>query len=269
MGPGFSESYSENPTLVREYAHAIVLGLQGDPGKPDFPARQSRHRDPPNISSPMRGTFEGRDQGGARITEEQLRDLHSPGYVAAIGAGVQVVMASFSSWQGQKYHGYHGLLTDVLKDRMGFDGFIVGDWNAHGQVEGCTVTSCPAAINAGLDMFMAPDSWKGLYDSTLAQVKSGEIPMARLDDARSSHSSREAARRGCSKRASRRAARRAASSSCWARPSIARSRDKPCAESLVLLKNANKVLPLKPKHESAGGRRRRATTCRNRTAAGR
>ena len=102
------------------------------------------------------GTFEGRDQGDARASEEQLRDIHGAPYTVAIGAGVQAVMASFSSWQGAKIHGHRGLLTDVLKERMGFEGFVVGDWNAHGQVEGCTTTSCAAAINAGLDMFMAP-----------------------------------------------------------------------------------------------------------------
>ena len=80
-------------------------------------------------------------------------------------------------------HGDRDLLTDALKERMGFDGFVVGDWNAHGQVPGCTQHICAAAINAGLDMFMAPDSWKGLYDNTLAQARSGEIPLARLDDA--------------------------------------------------------------------------------------
>jgi beta-glucosidase len=66
---------------------------------------------------------------------------------------------------------------------MHFDGLVVGDWNAHGQVPGCTNTDCPASIDAGLDMYMAPDSWKGLYASTLAEAKSGRIPMARLDDA--------------------------------------------------------------------------------------
>jgi len=66
---------------------------------------------------------------------------------------------------------------------MGFDGLVVGDWNAHGQVPGCTNISCPASINAGLDMFMAPDSWKGLYENTLAQARSGEIPAERLNDA--------------------------------------------------------------------------------------
>jgi beta-glucosidase len=103
--------------------------------------------------------------------------------VAAIDAGVMTVMASFSSWQGVKNHGNRTLLTDVLKGRMGFDGFVVSDWNAHGQVDGCSNESCPQAINAGIDMLMAPDSWKGLYRNTLAQVRSGEIRMARLDDA--------------------------------------------------------------------------------------
>src|SRR3546814_2115804 len=75
------------------------------------------------------------------------------------------------------------LVTGVLKDRMGFGGFVVSDWNAHVQVAGCTNQSCPQAINAWLDMYMAPDSWKPLWHSLLAQVKDGTIPMARLDDA--------------------------------------------------------------------------------------
>src|SRR3546814_5924119 len=61
------------------------------------------------------------------------------------------------------------IVTGVLKDRMGFGGFVVSDWNAHGQVAGCTNQSCPQAINAGLDMYMAPDSWKPLWHSLLAQ----------------------------------------------------------------------------------------------------
>ncbi|HWK50304.1 MAG TPA: glycoside hydrolase family 3 protein, partial [Steroidobacter sp.] len=239
------ESYSENPMLVREYAHAIVLGLQGDPGKPDF-LRGGNHV----IATAKHfladgGTFEGRDQGDARITEEQLRDLHAPGYVAAIGAGVQVVMASFSSWQGKKITGHEGLLTDVLKERMGFDGFIVGDWNAHGQVEGCTTVSCPAAVNAGLDMFMAPDSWKALYDNTLAQVRSGEIPMARLDDAvrRILLVKLRAGLFEAGKPSTRPSGGKFDLLGAPEHRAVARQAVR---ESLVLLKNANKVLPLKP-----------------------
>jgi len=73
-------------------------------------------------------------------TEEEIRDIHGAGYPPALEAGVQSVMASFSSWQGKKLTGHKGLLTDVLKGQMGFDGFIVGDWNAHGQLDSCTNT---------------------------------------------------------------------------------------------------------------------------------
>jgi beta-glucosidase len=80
-------------------------------------------------------------------------------------------------------HGNRSLLTGVLKDRMGFDGFVIGDWNGHGQVPGCSGTDCPASFNAGLDMAMAPDTWKGLFETTVRQVREGAIPMARVDDA--------------------------------------------------------------------------------------
>ena len=115
--------------------------------------------------------------------ERELVRLHAQGYPPAINAGALTVMVSFSGWNGVKHHGNRSLLTDVLKGRMGFDGLIVGDWNGHGQVPGCTATNCAAALNAGLDLFMAPDSWKGLFDSLVADVRAGRVPMARLDDA--------------------------------------------------------------------------------------
>jgi beta-glucosidase len=176
------EGYSEDPGLVASYAGIFVRGLQGEPSSPDF------LRGKYVISSTKHfladgGTENGRDQGDARIPETVLRDVHNAGYVPAIEAGVQTVMISFSSWNGVKHHGNKGLITDVLKKRMNFDGFTVGDWNAHGQVPGCTNDNCPQALNAGLDMYMAPDSWRGLYDNTLKQVKDGTVPMERLDDA--------------------------------------------------------------------------------------
>ena len=128
-------------------------------------------------------TEDGVDQGDALISEEELARVHAAGYYSSIPAGVQTVMASFSSWQGRKLHGDKELLTDVLKVKMGFNGFVVGDWNGHGQVPGCINTDCPQSLNAGLDMYMAPDSWKGLYESTLQHVKDGNITIERLDDA--------------------------------------------------------------------------------------
>jgi len=176
------EGYSEDPKLVASYAGEFVKGLQGDPGSPGF--LKGRHV----ISSTKHfladgGTENGRDQGDSKASETELRDIHNAGYVPAIENGVQTVMISFSSWQGQKLSGHKGLMTDVLKKRMNFDGFTVGDWNGHGQVAGCTNDNCPQAFNAGMDMFMAPDSWKGLYENTLKQAKDGTIPMERLDEA--------------------------------------------------------------------------------------
>lgn len=180
-GRGY-EGFSEDPALVASYSDRIVQGLQGTYGESDFMA-------PGKIISAAKhftgdgATDDGRDQGDASISEEDLRDIHTAGYLPALKANAQTVMVSFSSWQGKKMTGNKGLITDVLKGRMGFNGFVVSDWNAHGQIPGCSNTSCAQAFNAGIDMFMAPDSWRGLYENTLAQVKSGEISMARLDDA--------------------------------------------------------------------------------------
>ena len=115
------------------------------------------------------GTDGGVDQGDASISEEALRDIHGAPYGPAIENGVATVMASFSSWQGGKMTGNQSLLTGVLKERMGFGGFVVSDWNAHGQVEGCTNDACPQALLAGIDMYMAPDTWKPVYDDLLAE----------------------------------------------------------------------------------------------------
>lgn len=176
------EGYSEEPEIVRSFASAIVEGIQGRPGDPDF------LRGPHVLASAKHflgdgGTDGGRDQGDNLYSEREFRDLFGSAYPPAIGAGVQTVMTSYNSWFGTKSTGNRALLNDVLIERFGFDGFVIDDWNAHGQVPGCTATSCAAAFNAGVDMFMAPESWRGLYENTLAQVRSGEISMARLDEA--------------------------------------------------------------------------------------
>ena len=180
-GRGY-EGYSEDPELVAEFAGVFVEGLQGRVGDEDF-LGDTRVMSTVKHYVGDGGTVNGKDQGDSVISEAQLRDVHAAGYPPAIEAGAQGVMASFNSFHGEKLHGHRGLLTDVLKERMNFGGFIVGDWNGHGQIPGCSNTDCAATFNAGLDMAMAPDSWRGLYESTLAHVQSGEIPMERLDDA--------------------------------------------------------------------------------------
>ena len=176
------ESYGENARLVREYAAAMVEGLQGTPGTPQFLDAAHVVATPKHFLGDG-GTEGGRDQGDNPSPERELRDIDAAGFEAAITAGAQTVMASYSSWQGLKMHGNGALLTGVLKGRMGFDGLLIGDWNGHAQLPGCTAGSCAAAVNAGIDVLMAPDGWRELSASLLAQVRSGEIPAKRLDDA--------------------------------------------------------------------------------------
>jgi len=176
------EGYSEDPEIVRSYAASVVKGLQGTVNH-DF-LGDSRVISTVKHFIGDGGTEKGDDQGDNIASEQALFDLHAQGYVGGLTAGAQSVMASFNSWHGKKNHGSKYLLTDVLKERMGFDGFVVGDWNGHGQVAGCTNESCVQAVNAGLDIFMVPTAaWKPLYHNLIAQVKAGDIELSRIDDA--------------------------------------------------------------------------------------
>ena len=178
------ESFSENPALVRSYAGAYVRGLQGSLREDGSVVATAKH------FMGDGGTDQGKDQGNTLASRAQMINIHGQGYYSALDAGAQTVMASYNSWNDVaagvdygKMHGNRTLLTDALKTRMGFDGFVVTDWNGIAQVTGCTNDSCAKAINAGIDMVMVPDDWKSFIANTIAQVERGEIPMARIDDA--------------------------------------------------------------------------------------
>jgi beta-glucosidase len=176
------ESYSEDPQLVAKLAEQLIIGLQGEIGT-------STYLDEQHVLATAKhfladgGTIGGDDQGNAAISEADLINIHLPGYVAAINAGVGSIMASFSSWNGEKMHGNTYLLNQVLREKLHFEGLVVGDWNGHGQVPNCTNDSCPESFNAGVDLMMVPYDWKSMYQLTLNQVQQGLIPMARLDQA--------------------------------------------------------------------------------------
>ena len=236
------EGYSEDPKIVHDYSAAIVNGLQGK-ADGDFLSDK-------RVISTVKhfigdgGTVDGDDQGNNIDSEQSLFDIHAQGYVGGLSAGSQSVMASFNSWNGVKNHGNKYLLTDVLKTRMGFDGFVVGDWNGHGQIKGCTNESCPEAVNAGLDIFMVPTgAWKPLYENTIAQVKAGKISMSRIDDA-VARILRVKLRAGLFEKPS--PAKRLYSGKteligAQAHREVARQAVR---ESLVLLKNKNNLLPI-------------------------
>ena len=176
------ESYSEDPDLVAKLGAALIVGQQGSPGSEDFLGDGRVFVTAKHFFGDG-GTERGVDQGDVNGDINALLDLHGRPYPAAIDAGVQAVMASFNSINGRKMHGNKELLTDVLRGQMGFDGLVVGDWNGHGQIKGCTVTDCPQSLMAGLDIYMVPDDWKVLMETLIAQVKDGTIPMARVDEA--------------------------------------------------------------------------------------
>lgn len=237
------ESYSENPELVRQYAAAMVEGLQGTPGTPEFLDGAHVLATPKHFLGD--GGTSGMDQGDNLATEKELIDIDSVGYQSALAAGAQTVMASYSSWHGLKMHGNHALLTDVLKGRMGFDGFVIGDWNGHAQLPGCTPVSCVAAVNAGLDMLMAPDGWKELQANLSAQALSGELPASRLDDAvrRILRVKLRAHLLSEGRPSARAYAGHYELLGAPAHRAVARQAVR---ESLVLLKNRNHLLPLSP-----------------------
>ena len=174
------EGYSENPELVSMLGEAMILGLQGE---------GDSFLDDNHVLATAKhflgdgGTKDGIDQGNTIINEQELRDIHGEPYFAAIGSCIQTVMASFNSWNGEKAHGSDYLLQNILREQMGFDGLVVGDWNGHGQVPGCSKENCPQSFNAGVDIFMAPDEWKPLYENTIDQARNGQISIERLDEA--------------------------------------------------------------------------------------
>ena len=234
------ESFSSQGPLVREYARSYVRGLQGHFGDANVLATAKHF-----IGDGA--TDGGKDQGVAKVSHREMINVHGAGYFGAIEAGVQTVMASYSSWNDVaagvdygKMSGARTLLTGALKDKMGFDGFVVSDWNAIGQLPGCSNSSCPKAINAGIDMVMVPDDWKQFIENTERQVRDGEIPMARIDDA-VSRIVRVKLRAGLfGKQPSQRV--HAGDAQMSQDRELAR---RAVRESLVLLKNNHGALPLK------------------------
>ena len=237
------EGYSESPELVSKLGEAFIYGLQG--------SGESFLADNKIIGTAKHFIGDGGtalnsseayilDQGDTRVDEQTLRKIHGTPYYNALDACIQTVMASFNSWNGKKVHGDYYLLTEVLKNQMGFDGFVVGDWNGHGQIPGCSNGSCPASLNAGVDMNMVPENWKDLYRNTLRQVRNGEISIERLDDAVSRIISvKQKLGLFNGKRPS---------NSPFNEIGLQHNREiarQAVRESMVLLKNNNNVLPLK------------------------
>jgi beta-glucosidase len=170
------ESYSEDTNLVKWYAGPFVEGLQGDLGTSSVVACVKHW-----VGDG--GTTYGIDQGDTHLSEGELRDVHMAPYVDAIRAGALTVMASFNSWNGDKCHGHKYLLTDVLKNELQFHGFIISDWDGIDYLSDSYNEAVALGMNAGIDMFMVSENWKGFFYDLKGHVESGRVSMERLDDA--------------------------------------------------------------------------------------
>jgi beta-glucosidase len=123
------------------------------------------------------------DQGDTRVGEAELRRIHLPGYRSAIAAGVGSIMVSYSSWNGLKSSASKRLLTEILKQEMGFEGFLISDYNAIAQIDPDFKKSIESSINAGMDMAMEPNSYQRFIALLTELVNEGRVPTSRIDDA--------------------------------------------------------------------------------------
>lgn len=170
------ESFSELPEKVASFAAPAITSLQNDLQHGGVIAC-AKHWVGDG------GTEFGRDQGDTRIPFEELKKEHIAPYVKAIDAGVLTIMASFSSWNGTKCHANEFLLTKLLKQQMGFSGFVLSDMQGIEYVSHDFYSAVEKSVNAGIDMFMVPENWKLFIEHLTNHVEMGTIPMSRINDA--------------------------------------------------------------------------------------
>jgi beta-glucosidase len=184
------EGFGETPELARTLGAAAVRGLQGD----DLSAPLSvlgcaKHFVGDGGTTYGTGVKQEKtnlkilDRGDTRLSESELKRLHMQGYVSTIAAGVGTIMPSYSSWNGVKCSGSKRLLTEILKGEMGFQGFLISDYNAIDELPGDYKSQIEQSTNAGMDMFMVPDRYRELHGLLLQLVRENRVPLSRIDDA--------------------------------------------------------------------------------------
>ena len=183
------EGFGESPELARVLGEAAVRGLQGrDLSDPSSVLACAKHfvGDGATIygtGTKLKDDVHILDRGDVRLSETELRRLHMQGYISAIRAGVGTIMPSYNSWNGVKCSGSKRLLTEILKNELRFDGFLISDYNAINELPGDYKQQIETSANAGMDMFMVPNTYRELYHYLLELVKENRVPVSRIDDA--------------------------------------------------------------------------------------
>lgn len=184
------EGFGEAPELARTLGEAAVRGLQrddlGDPLSVLACAKHFVGDGGTTIGTAGFPNPEGKhllDQGDTQLSEADLRKIHLQGYISTVKAGVGSIMPSYNSWNGVKVSGSRRLLTGILKQELGFEGFLISDYKAVNQINKDYKEAIGISINAGMDMVMVPTDYEQFFNLLLELVKEGKVPMARIDDA--------------------------------------------------------------------------------------
>ncbi|WP_344221052.1 glycoside hydrolase family 3 N-terminal domain-containing protein [Kribbella sancticallisti] len=194
------EGFSEDPALVKVMA-SVITGMQG---KADGSQLNQSNRvlasakhyvgdGGTTYGSSTTGSYKI-DQGVTEVTRQQLEAIHLDPFKTSVDLGVGTVMPSYSSVDiigddgtsisgPVKMHGNAELINGVLKQRMGFDGFVISDWQAIDQLPGDYPSDIRTSINAGLDMIMVPTNYQGFTQGLTDEVTAGRVTQARVDDA--------------------------------------------------------------------------------------
>ena len=180
------EVFSENMDLVTQLGVAYLEGLQGN-SLSDYMSVLATPKHYIGDGGTLWGSSKHPtyiiDVGDLQVDEATLRSLHLPPFQKAVEAGAKSIMISLGSWNGTKMHGHRYLLTEVLKNELGFDGFVVSDWEGINQVDSNYYTAVVTAINAGIDMNMVPIDYEKFIDMMKSAVQKGDISEERIDDA--------------------------------------------------------------------------------------
>jgi beta-glucosidase len=183
------EGFGETPELAESLGAAAVRGLQrNDLNNPLGVLACAKHfvgdgGTSMGTGNPNRNQQRLLDQGDTRVSEAELRKIHLPGYISAIKAGAGSIMVSYSSWNGVKLSGSKRLLTEILKQELGFQGFLISDYRAIGQITKDFKSAIEISINAGMDMAMEPTDYRRFIALLRELVNEGKVPISRIDDA--------------------------------------------------------------------------------------
>ncbi len=184
------EGFGEAPELARILGEAAVKGLQrNDLSDPLSVLACAKHfigdggTKFGTASFPNPAGKRLLDQGDTQLREAELRAIHLQGYITTVKAGVGSIMPSYSSWNGVKVSGSKRLMTDILKQELGFEGFLISDYAAVDQITKDYKEAIGISINAGMDMVMVPRKYEEFFNLLRELVKEGKVPISRIDDA--------------------------------------------------------------------------------------